>query len=287
MMIAAIILAVLTLAADSAPEQGGGTLTVVFLDVGQGDAALVQTPGGKNILIDAGPAGPRRGADAGKRVILPFLRARGVNRLDQIIVTHPDLDHIGGLESILKSSDLKVVELLEPGVLHPSEAYEALLETALACPKLIYRQPRAGTALDWGEGVRAEVLHPSVLKEDNNDSSVVVKIAYGQISFLFAGDISAEVEKEVIRRMGWRLRATILKVAHHGSKHSSSDDFLGRVRPEAAVISCGKGNLFGHPAPETLERLRKIRAKVYRTDESGNITIVSDGEGYRVETEKH
>jgi len=287
MMIAAYLIAVLALGAPPAtPERGGGTLSVHFLDVGQGDAILVQTPGGKNSLLDSGPAGEGRGRDAGKRVILPFLRERGIKRLDQVIATHPDLDHIGGLKSILQSTGLEIGELLEPGVLHPSEAYQSLLEAALSRPQLAYSQPRAGMILDWGEGVEAEILHPASPTDETNDSSVVIRLAQGRTVFLFTGDISSEVENSLARRRGWRLRATILKVAHHGSKHSSGEEFLARVRPETAVISCGKGNPFGHPTRETLERLRKIRAKVYRTDENGTITIVSDSEGYRVETSK-
>jgi beta-lactamase superfamily II metal-dependent hydrolase len=181
---------------------------------------------------------------------------------------------------------LEVGELLEPGVLHPSPAYQELLEAALRRPGLVYRQPRAGTALDWGKGLAAEVLHPSVLATDNNDSSVVIKLAFGHVSFLFTGDISEEVEEALIRRWGWRLKSTILKVAHHGSKHSSGKEFLTRVRPEAAVISCGAGNPFGHPSPEAVERLERTGAKIYRTDLQGDITVKTDGETFTIETEK-
>lgn len=286
MKFAAAALALLALLGPAPAPEGAGALTVHFLDVGQGDAILVRTPAGKNILIDGGPAGNSRGRDAGGRVILPFLRELGIRRLDQVILTHPDLDHLGGLVTVFLPSGPEVGELLEPGILHPTDSYQSLLREALARPSLLYRQPRAGMILDWGEGVKAEVLHPAELAADTNDSSVVVRLSYGRISFLFAGDISGEVEKRLARERGWRLRSTVLKVAHHGSKHSSSEEFLAQVRPEAAVVSCGKGNPFGHPSPEALERLRKVRAMIYRTDEMGTVTVVTDGQGYRIETER-
>ncbi|MFH1037755.1 MAG: ComEC/Rec2 family competence protein [PVC group bacterium] len=272
------------------PIAGGETgqeLKVVFFDVGQGDATLIITPGGKRILIDGGTGEGAFGSeDQGKKVILPYLRRAGIERLDTVIATHPDFDHIGGLVSVMNAKNLEIGEVLDAGVPHPSEGYLELLQAVQDRPEIIYRQPRAGDVLEWGEEVKAEVLSPSYLMKDNNDSSVVVKLSYGDVSFLFTGDAAGSAEQIMNRKFGARLRCTVLKAGHHGSKQSSTQGFLQKVRPSAAVFSCGAENTYGHPNEETIERLRKVGATMYRTDEQGTITITTDEEDYRVETEK-
>ncbi|MFH1037131.1 MAG: ComEC/Rec2 family competence protein [PVC group bacterium] len=262
-------------------------LEVVFLDVGQGDAILITTPGGKRILIDGGIGEGAFGSeDQGKKTVLPYVRKRGIERLDTVIVTHPDFDHIGGLVSVVNAKNLEIGELLDAGVPHPSEGYLELLQAVQDRPEIVYRQPRAGDVLDWGEEVKAEVLSPSYLMKDNNDSSIVVKLSYGDVSFLFTGDAAGSAEQIMAKKYGARLRSTVLKAGHHGSKHSSTEDFLKKVRPDVAVFSCGAENTYGHPNEETVERLKKIGATMYRTDEQGTIIITTDGEDYRVTTEK-
>jgi DNA internalization-related competence protein ComEC/Rec2 len=262
-------------------------LEVVYLDVGQGDSTLINTPGGKHILIDGGIGGGSFGSeDQGKKTILPYLRSHGINRLDTVLETHPDYDHIGGLASVVRAKNLTIGEVLDPGVAHPSRGYLDLLNAVKERPEIKYRQPRAGDILDWGEEVEVEVVSPPYLLKDNNESSIVIKLTYGDVSFLFTGDAYGSAEQLMQDRYGWRLRSTILKAGHHGSKHSSSEGFLRKVHPEVAIFSCGKNNNYGHPHSEVIERLKKVGAKMYRTDKQGTITITTDGKNYQVKTEK-
>ena len=262
-------------------------LEVVFLDVGQGDSTLINTPGGKHILIDGGIGEGSFGSeDQGKKTILPYLRSHGINRLDTVVGTHPDFDHIGGLVSLIRAKNLTVDVFLDPGVAHPSRGYLDLLKAVKERPEIKYRQPRAGDILDWGDEVNVEVVSPPYLLNDNNESSIVIKLTYGEVSFLFTGDAAGTAEKLMIGKYSYRLRSIILKAGHHGSKHSSTEEFLRKVRPEVAIFSCGKNNKYNHPHEETVERLKKIGAKMYRTDEQGTITITTDGKEYRVKTEK-
>ncbi|MEA1928426.1 MAG: ComEC/Rec2 family competence protein [Candidatus Auribacterota bacterium] len=270
-----------------AGEKEAKELEVVYLDVGQGDSTLINTPGGKHILIDGGiGAGSFGSEDQGKKIILPYLRSHGINRLDTVLGSHPDYDHIGGLASAVRAKNLTVGEFLDPGVAHPSRGYLDLLNAVKDRPEIKYRQPRAGDILNWGEEVEVEVISPPYLLKDNNESSIVIKLTYGDVSFLFTGDAYGSAEQLMQSRYGWRLRSTILKAGHHGSKHSSSEDFLRKVRPEVAIFSCGKDNNYGHPHPETIERLERVGAKMYRTDQQGTITITTDGKEYQVKTEK-
>ncbi|MFH1038163.1 MAG: ComEC/Rec2 family competence protein [PVC group bacterium] len=265
----------------------GREIEVVFLDVGQGDATLIITPGGKRILIDGGTGEGAFGSeDQGKKVILPYLRRASIERLDTVIATHPDFDHIGGLVSVVNAKNLEIGEVLDAGVPHPSEGYLELLQAVQDRPEIVYRQPRAGDVLDWGEDVMVEVLSPPYLFKDNNNSSIVVKLSYGDVSFLFTGDAAGSAEQIMVKKYGGRLRSTVLKAGHHGSKQSTTELFLKRVRPEIAVFSCGAENTYGHPHEETIARLKKIGATMYRTDEQGTITIITDGKEYHVETEK-
>ena len=262
-------------------------LEVVFIDVGQGDATLINTPGGKHILIDGGIGEGSFGSeDQGKKTILPYLRSHGIRHLDVVVGTHPDFDHIGGLVSIIRAKNLTVGEVLDPGIAHPSGGYLDLLNAVKDSPEIKYRQPRAGDVLDWGEEVEVEVVSPPYLLKDNNESSIVIKLSYEDISFLFTGDAAGIAENLMMGKYNYRLRSTILKAGHHGSKHSSTEEFLKKVRPEVAVFSCGKENKYGHPNEETIERLKKIGAEMYRTDDQGTITITTDGKDYQVKTDK-
>lgn len=164
-------------------------LEVVYLDVGQGDATLINTPGGKHILIDGGiGVGSFGSEDQGKKTILPYLRSHGINHLDTVVGTHPDFDHIGGLVSAIRAKNLTVGVFLDPGVAHPSRGYMDLLNAVKERTEIKYRQPRAGDILDWGKEVEVEVevISPPYLLKDNNESSIVIKLTYGDISFLFS-----------------------------------------------------------------------------------------------------
>lgn len=259
-------------------------LEVHFLDVGQGDSILVQAPGGESMLIDAGPYLPgdlARGLspyDSGAEVILPFLADRGVARLDYLVLTHADQDHAGGGLSII--AGLPVGSVL----LGQDEATEVRYNAALSLAReegLPLRRPRSGERFRLGTSVLVEVLNPPATswqgtRSDDNANCLALRLTYRQVSILFACDIEAEVEEGLVSG-GSGLRADLLKVAHHGSRFSSTERFLDAVRPRWAVISAGNGNRFGHPHNESLARLERVGARILRTDRQGTISARTDG----------
>lgn len=256
-------------AADSrAPPSG--RLEVHFIDVGQGDAILVKTPG-KNILIDAGWRGD---------TVVNYLRSEGVESLDLVIGTHPHADHIGGLINVMEQ--ISVREVFDPGVVHTTKTFEDYL-TVIDQKNIIFTEGRTGLERDIGGGAVLEIIHPSSPSEDHlNNASIVARVAFGQISFLFTGDAEKEAEGEILNR-GYNPESTILKVGHHGSSTSTTQAFLRAVNPEAAVIMCGEDNQYGHPHEETVDRLTAAGVDIYRTDLHGTIVISTDGQSYSVE----
>ena len=269
------IAAVLTwLAVTATPDR---QLEVSFLDVGQGDAILIQTPSGQQVLVDGGPDTEEICLALGDK--LPFWD----KSLDLVVLTHPEDDHIVGLVEVLQK--YKVGQVLESGFKHDTPAYEEWLR--LIDEKDIERTiASAGQEIDLGDGIGIDVLHPQEelmegTESDANNNSVVLRVVWDEVSFLLTGDIYEEAEREILYR-GYKLDSTVLKVAHHGSATSTSSHFLAAVAPEVAVISVGKDNPFGHPGDEILARLNGVA--VYRTDEVGTITFTSDGEKLWIET---
>ncbi|MCY1001641.1 ComEC/Rec2 family competence protein [Myxococcus sp. MISCRS1] len=256
-------------------------LTVHFLDVGQGDAALVISPTGKTVLIDGGP--PEARERLNKR-----LRELVNGPLDLVILTHPHLDHLGGLAQTLRTIGAR--RFMDPGFDHPSEAYRDLLEVVgdtvgqVMNPEPGPSSPNGLLTIGLGEGVSLTVLWPRAPKEpflvgtrsDANSNSIVAKLTYGKTAFLLVGDAEPDTEGMLLKK-GLDLSTTVLKVAHHGGRHSSTAAFLAAAKPQAAVISCGAKNDYGHPAPETLERLGAVGAHVLRTDRDGEVVAASDG----------
>ncbi|MCY1035687.1 ComEC/Rec2 family competence protein [Corallococcus sp. BB11-1] len=263
------------------PAPAPGRLTVYFLDVGQGDAALIVSPTGKTVLIDGGPP------EAGTR-LAARLRELVKQPLDLVILTHPHLDHLGGLPAALKAVGAK--RFMDPGFDHPSEAYRDLLDFVgrevgqVMTPEPNPSSPQTLLTVGLGEGVALTVLWPRMPQEpfltstrsDANANSIVAKLTYAKTAFLFTGDAEPPTEDLLIQKP-LDLTATVLKVAHHGGKHSSTAAFLTRVVPQAAVISCGAGNDYGHPSPEVLGRLEDVHARTFRTDQDGEVMAVSDG----------
>jgi competence protein ComEC len=256
--------------AISTPTCSAGRLKVTFLDVGQGDCTLIESPGGRKILIDGGG---REGEDIiGQRVVVPFLRRQGINSLDLVILTHPHADHLGGLVSVLK--EIKAEQVVEGVPEVDSVAYRRFIEL-IERNRIKHHLARVGEVIELDQGVRAEVLNPdNELLDDANANSVVLRLRYGQAAFLLAGDLDLAGEK---RLQNQSLHAAVLKVGHHGSATSTSDDFLDQVRPSWAVISVGKYNKFHHPHPSTLKRLQAKGVKVLRTDLNGAVTVQTDG----------
>lgn len=253
-----------------------GTLRVHFLDVGQGDCILVQLPNGRNMLVDAG-----KNDSAG--TINSYLKACGIARLDYLVGTHPHEDHIGSLDTIVQN--LPVGEILLPQVTTNTRTYRDLLEE-VAGKGLHVTVAKAGVNILEEDGLSVKVLAPlGSSYDDLNNYSAVVKITYGEVSFLLEGDAQVESEKEMLKS-GADLRADVLKVGHHGSNTSTSSAFLGTVKPKYAVISVGAGNDYHHPHPTTVTKLKKAGAEVFRTDEKGTIVFTTDGKGLKVETVK-
>ena len=251
-------------------------LEVDFLDVGQGDAILIKAPGGQNILIDGGP----------DKVILKRLAenlAWWDKTIDLMILTHPHDDHVAGLIEVLKR--YQVEKILYTGVTHNAPNYLAWLKLVREkkVQMLIIDKPQI---IKLGAESQLEILYPdqSLLAKavsDLNQSSIVMMLAYGKNKFLLTGDAGEEVERKLIDS-GTNLSAEVLKVGHHGSQSSTSEEFLNQVKPNLAVISVGKDNDFGHPSLRTVKRLERAGAEIYRTDEKGTVRIESDGEKIKV-----
>ena len=257
-----------------------GNLTVHYLDVGQGDSELIQFDG-KNMLIDGGEV------DMGSRVVSD-LQAHGVTALDLVVATHPHSDHIGGLVTVLKTFPVKHV--LDSGQTYSSQTYETFLKL-IDEKNINYTVAVRGQKISLDPRLQITVLNPPAQPIDDNvnDGSIVLKLTYGKVSFLFMGDAEVAAEKSMLSS-GLNLHADILKVGHHGSSTSSSPEFLKAVDPDIKIIEVGKGNDYGHPAQKTLNALMQTgahieKSAVYRTDLNGNIDITTDGNSYYVTTE--
>ena len=257
-------------------------LRVTFLDVGQGDAAIVQFPDGRTLSIDAGGLASTS-FDIGGRVIAPAFWALGARRLDYMSVTHGDIDHIGGAASLFR--DFRPLEVWE-GVPVPPHAPTRELRKLADAAGSAWRTLQPADRVSFGE-VELLVHHPPrpdwERQRVRNDDSEVIEILYGGVSFVFTGDITREVERTIAPSFA-RVPIRILKVPHHGSATSSSPLFLDALHPDIAVISAGRGNPFGHPVPAVLERYRNIGAAIYRTDQDGAVTVETDGSTVRVAT---
>jgi competence protein ComEC len=264
-------------------RQPGSILRITMLDVGQGESILIEPPGDRRLLIDTGGTPFGGSAGVGARVIAPALWARGIRALDAVLVTHGDPDHLGGAIDVL--ADFRPRQLWMGVPVPRHRLLQGVDQTAhrLAIP---VRYRRSGeTMVD--EHLEVRVLHPPApdweRRRVRNDDSVVVEIVYRDVAVLLTGDISAEVERTILPRLT-RAGTRILKVAHHGSRTSSSLEFLSEWRPQWALISAGRGNTFGHPTPDVLQRLDAIGARVLRTDLHGEITIQTDGYNTDVRT---
>jgi competence protein ComEC len=288
--IAGVVLVTMTLvitgAIDTArfhPRQSSHPLRLTMFDVGQGESILVEKPGGRAMLVDAGGAPFGAGVDIGARVLAPALWARGIRALDTLLITHGDPDHLGGALDVI--SDVAPHQVWM-GVEVPNHRPTRDVLDATTRFKIPVALKREGE-VDADRELRIRVLSPPEpdweRRRVRNDDSVVLEIVYRDVAVLLTGDISAEVERE-IGPLLTPAKTRVLKVAHHGSRTSSSDELLSAWRPQFALISAGRGNTFGHPAPEVLRRLEAIGAQVYRTDRDGQITLDTDGHDVRVET---
>jgi competence protein ComEC len=248
-----------------------GSLSVHFIDVGQGDSILIRS-GDKSMLVDGG----RR--DAGPK-LASYLKSQGVNTIDVLVSTHPHADHIGGLLTILKEFPVKRV--VDSGIAHPSQTYESYL-TLIDQLNIPYTVGEAGQTIALDTNVKIEVLAPPASKNEGgiNENSIVLRITHGSVSFLLMADAGIP-EERYLMSSGHDLKSDVYKVPHHGSRYSSDRAFIAKVSPEVSVIEVGP-NKYGHPAPATLNVLEAAGSAVYRTDLNGNVVVTSDGRSFTV-----
>lgn len=254
-------------------------LRVSFLDVGQGDAILIQTPSGKSMLVDGGPT----------NIILERL-AREMsyfdNDIDVLVATHPDADHVTGLIPVLEKYKILTT------VISPADGSTKIvddLNNHIVDEQSDVHVAKVGDAIDFHDGVTAHILYPPSnfrgKKSDTNDASVSMVISYGDETFLLTGDLPSTHEQELISEMLPK-DITVYKVGHHGSKYSSGEVLLSYSKPEYAVVSAGKDNKYGHPNREAIERLQKYAKEIISTIDRGTISFVADGRMVEVETSK-
>ncbi len=262
---------------SAALDSPSARLHVSFLDVGEGDAILIQTASHQNILVDGGPSPLAISLELGEE--LPFWD----RSIDLMVLTHPHADHITGLIEVLQRSRVK--QVLGPDLPYSSAVYDEWLRL-LEEKGIEYTRARAGQRINLGKGTTLEVLHPQpelLGDADIDDNGIVLRLVKGKVSFLLTADIGEEAERELLGQRA-RLRSTVLKVAHHGSDTSTSAEFLIAVDPRVAVISVGAENPFGHPTPEVMSRLeRRLGEEIYLTSEGGTVELITDGDRLWVE----
>lgn len=258
-------------------------LSVTCLDIGQGDAIVIQIPGGKNIMVDGGSSSKKNTA-AGQ--LLPYLKNQGISVVDAILLSHTDIDHISGVQELMDLKEkhlttLRIKYLLLPDWKNPEPVYDELEAKAKRCGISVLKLHQ-GQKLQFGDATM-EILSPEPGAEgtDPNEEGLVMELCYGKFRGLFTGDIGEETEKKLLPRLD---DVDFLKVGHHGSRYSSCQEFLDRIRPEAAVISCSESNTYGHPSPETIKRLEQNGIKTMYTMKSGAVTVSTDGGHMWMET---
>lgn len=247
-----------------------GKLFVHFIDVGQGDAILLET-GNYAAIIDTG--------DYQGDEIVPYLKEQGIDELDLAVITHPHADHIGQLDTLMYNIDVE--EVWMNGHQHDTLTFERAIDAILATDSY-YDEPRAGDTYELGDAL-ITVLHPAELSGDLNNDSIVLKVEFGEVSFLFTGDAESAAEFEMVNS-GYDLSADILKIGHHGSDTSSTASFLDQVNPDVAVYMAGAGNSYGHPHAGALSRIESVGSDIYGTDIHGHVIVTTDGLTYEIHT---
>lgn len=249
------------------------TMQVFYFDVDQAEAVLLKGPG-FTILIDAG--------DKGRNDVVPHLQRLDVETIDLLILTHPHADHIGQAAKVLQK--FQVAEVWMSGYEHTTRLFEEVLDAILAS-EADYFEPRRGDVVEFGD-LRLEVLNPDTIGKDLHDANIVVRAVYGDVAFLFTGDAEKKTEKKVMAS-SLPVNVQILQLGHHGSRTSTSLEFLRAVRPSVAIYSAGINNMYGHPHSEVVNRLRIRDIPLYGTDVHGTIIVSTDGVDYYIEVERN
>jgi competence protein ComEC len=262
-----------------------GKLELTVLDVGQGDSLFVVSPGGKTLLIDGGGAfggfpghEEHNGVDPGEEAVSPYLWSRGFQRLDVVALTHAHQDHLGGLTAVLENFRVSKLWIGREVSIQALERLEGLARER----KIPIEHALRGRSFHW-DGADGEFLWPEAAYEEaapsaKNNDSLVLRMNYGNQTFLLPGDAEKQVEREILSENDAEtMRADVLKVGHHGGKNSTTPEFLLAVRPRFGIISAGEDNPFGHPSPELLERLENAGVRILRTDRDGAVHVLTDG----------
>ncbi|MBP7653815.1 MBL fold metallo-hydrolase [Candidatus Dependentiae bacterium] len=251
-------------------EKTGKKIKIIYVDVGQGDAQIIITPSKKCFVIDTGKT-PKDGDK-----IADILEKNKIKKIDTLVLTHPHKDHIEGTLNLFKR--IKVIKVFDSG--HPSttRTYKEILKQ-IKKNDIGYETPKRDDEFKWDKDISVKILHPAKGKyyDNINNASIVIQMKYKNNVFLFTGDLEEDCEEELVKKFGNSLNSDVLKVGHHGSKTSSSQKFLDKVKPSYGIIQVGAGNKFHHPHPSTYKRLKKIMKNIYRTDEDGDIEVSSNG----------
>jgi competence protein ComEC len=275
------LFSLIKLSHTNASKEGSGTLKVSVLNIGQGDSILVEGPTGKTMLVDGGP----------DRSVLADL-ATELGPLDRhinmLVETHPDADHITGFEYVFK--EYSVSQFMTPGIPDTTKTFEQIEKEANAVPGIERITARRGMRIDLGGGAYADVLHPDrdMSKEtETNDGSITMHVVYGKTSFMLTGDLPSPVEDWIIKLddKDGELPTDVLKAGHHGSKYSTSSEWLAALNPSTVAISVGIHNRYGHPAPETLARISQQGSKILETENVGTLDFSSDGKTIKERSE--
>lgn len=249
-------------------------MDVHLIDVGQGDSILIKTPNNKVILIDGGP--PK----AGKKVV-NYLKKKQIDTIDLIIATHPHIDHIGGLPHVM--NEIKVKQILDTGKLHTTLTYAKYI-SQIRKQKIPMKIAKQNQLIHLDPSLNIQILNAYERPKNNNQSSIALKIRYKNIDFLFLSDIEEDQEKYLAET--YHIEADFVKVAHHGSKTSSSLEFIQQVNPKVALLTYSKKNKYGHPVKQVIDNLNTTDAHIYSTAVFGDVVIHTNGKGYLIFTER-